>query len=87
MAYGLNVVSGGEPQFYDFIGETENRPVINAPIELEPLTAVLEQIVLHPEQIRERGLRSREFVVKHNDSRVVAQRYLNFWNERRLALS
>lgn len=87
MAYGLNVVSGGEPQFYDFIGESHNRPVINAPIDLEPLTAVLENVVLHPEKIRERGLRSREFIVKHNDSRVVAQRFLDFWNERRFAHS
>lgn len=85
MAYGLSVVSGGEPQFYDFIGESDNHPIINAPIELEPLTSVLENIVLHPEEIRGRGKRSREFVVKHNDSRVVAQRFLDFWNERRFA--
>lgn len=83
MAYGLNVVSGAEPEFYDFIGEHENRPIINAPIDLEPLSATLEQIILNPQQIRERGLRSREFVMKHNDSRVVARRFLDFWNERR----
>lgn len=87
MAYGLNVVTGGEPDFYDFIGETENRPIINAPIEVEPLTAVLEDIVKKPHEIRERGLRSREFVMKHNDSRVVARRFLDFWNERRFAKS
>lgn len=85
MAYGLNVVSGAEPEFYDFIGEHDNRPIINAPIDLEPLSATLEQIVLNPQQIRERGLRSREFVMKHNDSRVVARRFLDFWNERRAA--
>lgn len=87
MAYGLNVVSGGEPEFYDFIGETDNRPVINAPIEFEPLCSAIEQVVLHPEEIRSRGMRSREFVVKHNDSRVVARRFLDFWNERRFANS
>ncbi len=85
MAYGLNVVSGGEPEYYDFIGETENRPIINAPIEIEPLTAAIEDIVLHPEKIRERGRRSREFVEKHNDSRIVARHFLDFWNERRFA--
>ena len=87
MAYGLNVVTGGEPEYYDFIGETENRPIINAPIEVDPLTAVLEEIVKKPQEIRERGLRSREFVMKHNDSRVVARRFLDFWNERRFAKS
>ena len=87
MAYGLNVVTGGEPEYYDFIEETENRPIINAPIEVDPLTAVLEEIVKKPQEIRERGLRSREFVMKHNDSRVVARRFLDFWNERRFAKS
>ena len=50
MAYGLNVVTGGEQEFYDFIGEQENRPIINAPIELEALTDTIERIVLEPEK-------------------------------------
>lgn len=82
MAYGLNVVSGAEPEFYDFIGEKENRPIINAPIDFEALTDTIEKIVLHPEQIAERGRRSREFVVKHNDTKVVARRFLDFWESR-----
>lgn len=82
MSYGLNVVSGAEPEYYDFIEESANRPIINAPIELEPLTAALEQLVLHPEDIRSRGRASREFVVKHNDVDVVAGRFLDFWTKR-----
>ncbi|MDE7388946.1 MAG: hypothetical protein K2M97_06835, partial [Muribaculaceae bacterium] len=82
MAYGLNVVSGAEPEYYDFIGEHENRPIINAPIDCDALTDTLEQIVLHPELIAERGRRSREFVVKHNDCTTVARRFLDFWNRR-----
>lgn len=82
MAYGLNVVSGGENDYYDFIGEHDNRPIINAPIELDALTDTLERIVLHPEQIAVRGRRSREFVEKHNECTVVARRYLDFWQSR-----
>lgn len=82
MAYGLNVVSGAEPEYYDFIGEHENRPIINAPIDCDALTDTIEQIVLHPELIAERGRRSREFVVKHNDCETVAGRFLDFWNRR-----
>lgn len=82
MSYGLNVVSGAEPEYYDFIGESANRPIINAPVEFEPLTAALEQLVLHPEDIRSRGRASREFVVKHNDVDIVARRFLDFWNSR-----
>lgn len=82
MAYGKTVVSGAEPEYYDFIGERDNRPIVNAPIELDPLTDAIETLVLHPEMLRERGLRSREFVIKHNDSRIVARRFLDFWTSR-----
>ncbi len=79
MAYGLNVVSGAEPEYYDFIDEHENQPIINAPIKHDCLTETLERIVLHPEEIAERGRRSREFVAKHNDCEIVARRFLDFW--------
>lgn len=82
MARGLNVVSGGESEFYDFIGETDNRPIINAPTELDALTETLAEVVAHPELIAERGRRSREFVIKHNAAEVVAQRYLDFWTSK-----
>lgn len=85
MAYGLNVVSGGESDYYNFINEYDNRPIINAPIEFEALTKVLENIVTNPSQIRERGLRSREFVKKHNSCETVAQRFLSFWEQRIVA--
>lgn len=79
MASGLTVVSGAEPEFYEFIGEKENFPVINAPFDLEQIEKTVEKLVLHPESLRERGLRGREFVLKHNNMDVVARRFLNFW--------
>lgn len=82
MAYGLNAVSGGEPEFYRFIGETDNHPVINAPHNYDALVATLESIVRNRNQIAERGRRSREFVVKHNNDEIVARRALDFWNSR-----
>jgi len=79
MAYGLNTVSGAEPEYYDFIGEHSNRPIINAPIDLDALTDTLRNVVLNPGEIAGRGRRSREFVLKHNDTEVVARRFLDFW--------
>ncbi len=79
MSLGLNTVSGGEPEYYDFIGESINRPVINAPVELEPLTATLRSIALNRHEIASRGSASREFVLKHNSADVVAKRFLDFW--------
>lgn len=81
MASGLTVISGAEPEFYDFIGEKENFPIINAPIYLEPLEKSIEEVVLHPEKFAERGKRGREFVMKHNHMDTVAARFLNFWNK------
>ena len=85
MANGQCTVSGGEPEYYDFIGETgpgANRPIFNAPIDVDAMTALFEQIITHPQQLRERGLRSREFVVKHNSATTVARRFLTFWQSR-----
>lgn len=82
MAYGIPAVTGGEPEYYEFIGEYDNRPIVNAPLSVPGLTEVLEDIVAHPEQIAPRGKNSREFVVKHNDAKVVAERFLNFWMSR-----
>ncbi len=79
MSLGLNTVSGGEPEYYDFIRESINRPVINAPVELEPLTATLRSIALNRQEIASRGSASREFVLKHNSADVVAKRFLDFW--------
>ena len=79
MASGLTTVTGAEPEFYRFIGEKENFPIVNSPIELEPLEKTIENLVLHPEKFRERSIRGREFVEKHNRMETVAQRFLNFW--------
>jgi glycosyltransferase involved in cell wall biosynthesis len=82
MSRGLNVVSGGESDYYNFIGERENHPIINAPTNLDDLTDVLSDVVAHPELIAERGRRSREFVLKHNAAEIVAKRYLDFWTSK-----
>lgn len=79
MAYGLNTVSGGAPEFYDFIGERELRPVIHVEPDYESVYNALEHTVLNRHEIRPRGLAGREFVEKHNDCRIVAQRNVDFW--------
>lgn len=82
MAQGLVAWSGGEPEYYDFIGEYDNRPVMNALPDDESLYASLEDMVCHPERFPELSRRSREFVERHNNSVVVAQRFLDFWQTR-----
>lgn len=79
MASGLTAVTGAEPEFYNFIGEKELFPIVNAPIELEPLEKAIEEIVLNPGLLQSRSKMSREFVEKHNNMVTVAGRFLNFW--------
>lgn len=80
MASGLIAVSGGEDDYYRFIGETENRPIVNALPDDEALRNALTDIVTHPGRFPEHSRRSREFALKHNDSAIVAQRFIDFWN-------
>lgn len=82
MAMGLNTLSGGEKEFYDFIGEDKLRPIINAIPDDEILFKTLEDVVLHPETIVTRSKEGRKFVVKHNDSKLVAKRFINFWQQK-----
>lgn len=82
MTYGLNTISGGEPEFYDFIGEKENHPIINALPDYTALTGIIEETVLHPELIKARGLQGREFVERHHRCDTVARRFVDFWNQR-----
>ena len=82
MAYGRCVVSGAEPEYYDFIGEEDCHPIINGLPEYYSLVSTLERLVLNPDEIIRRGRMGRAFVEKHNSDIVVAQRFLNFWQKR-----
>lgn len=81
MAYGLTAVTGAEPEFYDFIEEYDNHPIINAIPDDTSLFNIFEEIALHPELIPQRATQNRDFVLKHNDAKVVANRFLEFWNK------
>jgi hypothetical protein len=82
MAQGLVAVTGAEPEFYDFIGEHENHPIVNALPDDEALYKTLEDCVMHPERIPAMSRASRAFVEKHNHVNVVANRFLDFWKNK-----
>lgn len=82
MARGQAVVSGAEPEYYEFIGETDNFPILNAVPDPDALYALLMDHVLQPELILAAASRGREFVLRHNAANVVARRCLDFWISR-----
>lgn len=82
MARGLVAVSGAEPEYYNLIGEHDNQPIINvSPLVEGDIDAKLEWIVKNKNMLPDLSRRSREFVVKHNDSHVVARRHLEFYEK------
>lgn len=81
MASGLTAVTGAEKEFYEFIGEKENFPMVNSPIELAPLEKCIENLILQPERLHEMSVRGRQFVEKHNSMETVARRFLNYWEK------
>ena len=82
MAMGLVTFSGNEPEFYDFIGEHELRPILGCRPDDAIIFNTLEHIVQEPSMIRTLGHEGRQFVLRHNDSFVVARRFLDFWTSR-----
>ncbi len=82
MAQGMIAVSGGEKEYYDFIGENELHPIVNvSPMEEEDIYNRLEWIVKNKHLLPQMSRESRSFVEKHNDSHTVAQRHIDFWNK------
>ena len=82
MAQGMVAVSGGEEEFYRFIGEDRCRPIVNvSPLIEGDIEQKLRWIVNNKAQLPTLSRMSREFVMKHNDSHVVARRHIDFWNE------
>ena len=52
-----------------------------SPIVEGDIDAKLEWIVQNKHQLPRMSRESREFVVRHNDYMVVAQRHVEFWNK------
>lgn len=81
MSQGLIVVSGGEPENYDILGEKELRPIINVQPDEEDIYRQLEELVLHPEHIAQLKRDSIAYIERHHDSMKVAQRYIEAWSK------
>ncbi len=81
MASGGITVSGGEEEYYNFIGEKELRPVFNInPVDDDPVMR-LESLLTDTPLMQRLSAQGPEFVRKHNDVRTVADRLLHHWNK------
>ena len=80
MKHGTVVISGGEEDYYSFIGEDRLRPVINLrPFDDDGNYLRLERTLLDIDKMRSLSAESIAFVKKHHDSTIVAQQYLDIF--------
>lgn len=84
MAMGVVPLTGGEEEFYGFIGENELRPSFNPdPRDPEGTYLRLKELVLNRERLAKMSAQGPEFVARHNDMRIVAQRFIDFWENKK----
>lgn len=79
IAMGRVVFSGAEPEFYNFIGEKELRPVGRLNPVDSPVEELLEQYVGDRNLLARKSAEGRLFVEKHNDCRLIAGKFESHW--------
>lgn len=83
MAMGVIPVTGGEPEFAEFVGEKEPLPVLNPdPACPEKIITSLEALLDNPAEMARMRRAAQEFVRKHNCADRVAARFDAFWRSR-----
>ena len=77
MARGTVVIGGGEEAYYNFIGESQLRPIINVRPDISDSEneAAIECAFFTKGQLQRMSSQSVEFVRKHHDYRRVAEQY------------
>ena len=83
MARGTVVIGGGEPDFYNFIGEQTLRPIINVRPDVadEQNIRAIENALFTEGSLERLSRESVEFVRKYHDYRCVAEQYEQLYRE------
>lgn len=81
MAQGRIAASGGQPEYYQMIGETVRPVFCLSPTETdEEIKARLKVLVHDPEKMAVMSREGRALVERHNDVKTVAGKFENHWN-------
>ncbi len=81
MSKGKIVISGGEPECYELLGEKECKPIVNVEPTYDSVYNKVERLVLHPELIADLKRQSREFVRRNHDYVTVAKRMAEIYEK------
>jgi hypothetical protein len=80
MLQGKVVISGGEAEMYQMLGEKKMFPIINFNPKEDIKQQFLEVLKIKKEEIVKRKEEGVEFVKKHHDYVEVAKQYIDFWS-------
>lgn len=83
MAHGMVVVSGGEPESYELLGDTDLQPIVSVQPTEDDVYRQLETVVLHPEKLPQMSADSRAYIARYHDHVKVAKQYIDFWTSRK----
>lgn len=81
LAMGKVVLSGSEQEHLDYM-QIKSCPVINIEPCQNQIFTQIEKIILNQENIEDIGLQSFEYVKTYHDAPIVAQQYIDLWNEK-----
>lgn len=79
MSLGKVVGTGAQPEYYEAIGNPRERPLLSLSPFDDDIKLRLLDLINNRDKIIEMGEQSRELARKHNESSLVASRYLNHW--------
>ena len=83
MALGKVVFTGAEKEFLDYYNIKEDEVAINALPDVNYLVEKLTHLIQHPELIKKIGANAKEFVKKHHEATMIAQKYVETWTSAR----
>ncbi len=80
LARGRITMTGYERETLDFLGATST-PAINIPPDAEGIASALSGLLAGPQRWPELSRASRDFAREHHDTRVIARRYVDLYEE------
>lgn len=79
LSSGKVLMSGAQPEMYEFLNEHKNYPVVNILPTVEDIYSKMEKIIQNKQQIPQISADGRTFVEQHHDHIKVAKEYLKTW--------
>ena len=79
MAKGKVVLGGADPTFTSAMGLSDT-PLVDISPSVKDIINKIEKLLDNRKSLPEMGRSARDFVEKHHDCRIIANRYIDLWN-------